>query len=119
MRNTHRKYRLVRPPDDNYRPETCPAVQCPAYLKGWVSAVDLSSDLGQRQAAYIRTLSGRAFTEETPGRFYFEAGQSCFQTHWVRQDIFLADQRLHTRGVDWVEDLAEHQDLLAKEIANG
>jgi hypothetical protein len=89
-------------------PATCEEVSCQHYLNGWHSAIDESTDLGQRQAHYIRKQSGRGFAEY-PGRewngkmidaltaanrplsdfepvgdnitvFEFKPGQACFQS---------------------------------------
>lgn len=90
---------------NDYVPATCEEVSCQNYLNGWQSVIDESTDLGQRQAHYIRTLSGRGFREitgamlnemlrhkaeakgedwtpvaDTMTVFTFEPGQRCFQS---------------------------------------
>lgn len=62
-------------------------MECPHYNFGWVTVVDPSTPLGERQAHYIRKQSGRSFKEKRDSvagaliRFIFEPGQKCFQTH--------------------------------------
>lgn len=124
-------YQLLAPLETHWRPATCAEVDCPAYLYGWLTVVDPASDLGQRQAHYIRTQSGRKFTEEpTPGgiEFRFEPGQICFRQHQApleREPLYVVrggdhrgdplgiGAREHTRPEYWVEDFAEHQQALA------
>ena len=121
MSRLHRTFGLQRPPDSRYRAETCAATDCAAYRMGWVTAVDESTELGRRQARYIRG-SGKAYREARRSgltEFLFDPGQDCWETHYIRREVFTADQRVHTTGAFWVEDFAEHQDRLAKEIANG
>lgn len=47
----------------DYEPATCEEINCEHYLKGWVSAFDETTDLGQGQAHFIRHGSGRPFRE--------------------------------------------------------
>lgn len=105
----------------------CEQVGCEAWTRGWDSVIDESTDLGQQQAAYIRTRSGRSFREQKRGDgltvFRFEAHQRCFAEHRTRPEIYLVRdgdhrgnptgrQRQHTRPADWVEDMAENQGRL-------
>lgn len=88
-------YQIKAPISTHWRPATCEEVDCPHYLQGWLSAIDETTELGQRQAHYIRHDSGRKFVEtrgyefpddpmgqrripETLTVFRFEAGQKCF-----------------------------------------
>jgi len=122
MRRLHRTFGLQRPPDSRYRAESCAAVDCAAYTMGWITAVDETTNLGRRQGRYIRG-SGKAYTARRMRsgltEFLFDPGQDCWEQHYIRREVFTADQRVHTTGAFWVEDFAEHQDRLAKEIANG
>lgn len=116
----------------------CQSVGCEAYRRGWDTMVDLATDLGKRQAAYIRTRSGRTFTELPVGTldgsdqaviFRFEPGQRCFADHHTRPAVYLVrggDHRGNTGLIrehvdpgDWVEDFAEHQDRLADRLRQG
>lgn len=131
-------YSVLAPASTHFRRATCEEVECPYAVSGWATVVDEGTELGQRQADYIRRSSGRKFTaERTPEgltRFVFAANQECFSEHKVRVDrdeIFLvrggdfrgdptgARPRQHVRPEDWVEDFAEHQQALADRIERG
>lgn len=116
-------YRIRRPRESHTRPATCEDVECEAYRAGWVSTIDERTELGQRQAHYIRTLSGRGFLEEATAdgltRFLFRPGQPCFTQHRVaieREPVYLAlsthrTARRHTAAT-WQEDHATEVDRL-------
>lgn len=115
----------------------CERFGCASHAHGWRTVVDERLDLGQRQAHYIRTQSGRRFTERRREdgltEFTFEAGQACFKQHklpaegaerFIRRG---GDWRgnptgevyEHARPDDWVEDFAEHQDRIQQAIERG
>ncbi len=130
-------YQIVTPLSTHFRPATCDEVGCEAQANGWMTRVDERTELGQRQAHYIRSKAGRAFREERDPAgltaFTFPPGQRCFQRHRVRLDRperFLrrdGDWRgnptgrvvQHTSPAHWQEDFAEHQDRIADQIARG
>lgn len=118
---------------------TCAEYECGAYLYGWDSFIDESTDQGQRQAHYIRKESGRRFTEERRDDgltvFHFEAGQQGFASRVITEDHSRHRRRLdrqeqfierggdfrgnptgqrhkHTRPDYWLESFALHQDKL-------
>lgn len=111
---------------------TCERYGCPRYERGWLTLIDESTELGQRQAAYIRTLSGRRFRERVEGgltHFEFYPEQTCFEEHFMSLEEdprFLrmgGDYRGDPRGEgvfqhrnmdDWVNDLGDHQDGLRR-----
>ena len=112
----------------------CKDVGCPHWAHGWETTVDERTSLGQAQAAYIRTRSGRTQTERKTAEgltvFRFEAFQRCFQEHRTRPDVFTrrhGDWRgnpsgqsyQHTHAMDWVEDFAENQQRLNDAIQKG
>lgn len=134
----YKTYTVAAPLTTHFRPATCEEVECPYAVHGWATVVDESTELGQRQADYIRRSSGRRFTaERTPEgltRFVFAPNQECFtdhQTRVEREGVFLVrggDHRgdpsglrpyQHVRPEDWVEDFAEHQQGLADRIERG
>lgn len=130
----YQTYQAVRPRSTHTRPATCREVDCEAFHKGWTTTVDVSSDLGRRQANYIRLRSGRHFTAAETGplvTFTFPPGQKCFAEHRVdvdRPTIFLrrgGDWRavtsdpVHLTEADWVDDFANHQAKLAEIIERG
>jgi hypothetical protein len=136
----YKTYSIVAPRSTHWVDATCAEVDCVHYLHGWQSVIDEATELGQRQAYYIRKQSGRAFREERRPdgltAFTFEAGQPCFaaQRHQRRLDrpeLYIVrdgdhrgnprgtPQRQHVRAADWVEDFAEHQQQLADEHQKG
>lgn len=128
-------YGIEAPSSTHFRAASCAEVNCSAYLNGWRTVVDTGSELGQRQADYIRRESGRLFTvEETePDQltFVFEAGQKCFRQHRKRLDreplyvVRDGDHRGNPRGTSaqrhsgpdaWLDDFANHQQQLADRL---
>jgi len=136
-------YQVVSPIETHTRPASCAEADCGAYIHGWKTTVDESTELGQGQAHYIRKESGRAFTEQVePGLtvFTFDAGQRCFAAgeHRVpldRPEFYIVregdhdgkrwrnprgtDPYRHANGADWVDDFANHQQRIADRIAEG
>lgn len=115
---------------------SCERAGCGPYRSGWVTTVDESTDLGKSQAHFIRTQSGRKFTERRREdgltEFAFEAGQRCFGRHRVPMEgaeRFLVQPgdwrgttgpvREHTSAQFWVEDFAEHQDKISSAFQRG
>lgn len=112
----------------------CEQVGCEAWRHGWDSVIDESTQLGQQQAAYIRTQSRRTFREARTDAgltvFRFEAHQRCFAEHRTRPEIYLVRdgdwrgnptgrRRQHTRPADWVEDMQENQGRLIEAQERG
>ena len=132
-------YLIAVPLATHWRPATCEEVGCVQYLNGWASLIDETSELGQRQAHYIRHDRTRRHTEErTPDgltRFTFEAGQKCYGASSHRRRLDRVERyavrggdwrgnprgefREHVRPEDWVEDFGEHQDRLKTVIERG
>jgi len=126
-------YAISSPISTHYRDGTCDEAGCLAQRHGWQTNVDETSDIGQRQAHYIRKLSGRRFTERRTEigltAFVFEAGQRCFAAHKVsleRPEFYIVRDgdwrgnprgtptRVHSSADSWVDDFASHQDQLAR-----
>lgn len=129
----YQTYRISSPRDTLVR-AACEQVRCAAWRLGWEMKVDESTDLGKRQAAYLRNKSGRTFRERRTEIgltvFQFEAGQRCFQDHKTRPELFIVRDgdwrenptgrtRQHTRPQDWVEDFGEHQQKLVDSQKRG
>jgi hypothetical protein len=92
----------------------------------------MSTDLGARQAQYIRMFSGRKYkTQRTRAgltAFIFFPDQDCFNTHYVsleREPLYIVrggDWRGNPEQVravrrteeQWVDDFSEHQQKIAK-----
>jgi hypothetical protein len=120
-------FTVSAPLSTHFRPGTCGEAGCQAHEHGWRTVVDETTDLGQRQAHYIRTKSGRHFTEErdpSGTAFTFPAGEQCFATHQVsleRPELYVVrggdwrgnptgEVRRHTAPEFWVEEFAENLD---------
>lgn len=131
-------YEIRAPKSTHFRPASCEEVECQAHARGWRTLVDVNTELGARQAFYIRKTAGRAYSEEAqPGGrvvFTFLAGQKCFREHVVPTDrppLFIVregdwrgnprqiEPRIHTRPEDWVDEFANHQSALAEQVKRG
>lgn len=122
---------------DFWRTVTCEEAKCEAWRFGWETAIDLNTELGQAQAAYIVKRSGRRFSQEREGdliRFVFTPGQQCFREHKVaveREPLFIVRPgdargnprpdrtRRHKRGADWVENMQEEFGKVAEDRKRG
>jgi len=119
-------YEVAQPTRTHTRPGTCAEVNCANRERGWKTVVDVSTELGKKQAQYIRMHSGRAYSHTQAGTivtFVFSPGQTCFSEHRVslqREPLFriiggdwrgnplgLPTQRL--RPADWLDSFGEHQ----------
>lgn len=122
-----RDYVVHMPPDRWFR-AACEQVGCEAWLNGWESSIDESTPLGQAQAAYIRTQSGRTFRELRSAAgltvFRFAPRQRCFAEHRTRP-VRLAVAtggivlRTHSSLADLAEDYTEHCGNLAAKFERG
>ncbi len=118
-------YQIAAPLATHWRPATCEEADCLAYLHGWQTSVDETTELGQQQAHYIRHDKTRKHAERRAETgltvFRFEAGQACFTAHRLpvgRPERFLVvggdwrgnpagiPPREHTKPDFWVEDMA-------------
>lgn len=133
----YKTYSIASPIATHTREARCEEVECDAHANGWVSAIDVSTDLGSKQANYIRLHSGRHIsstqTDGTVVRFTFPAGQQCFAEHRVsleRPALFIVrggDWRGNPAGIrpvqrkaeDWVDDFATHQQRVADAVKKG
>ena len=134
--HVYKTYQIVSPLSTHWRDGTCEEAGCKGYEFGWQTAVDEATDLGARQAHYIRRQSGRRFTERRTEigltAFVFEPGQTCFATHKVpleRPELYVVrggdwrgnprgDVRRHSSPDAWVDDFATHQDRIDR-VING
>lgn len=132
----YQTYEIRAPKETHWRPATCQEVDCDAYQNGWITTLDTATELGARQAEYIRLHSGRHYTARPLGEhvfaFTFPAGQRCFQQHHVpleREPLYvvrggdwrqhLGAERRHVHADDWVDDFATHQQAVADRIEKG
>lgn len=132
----YKTYAVVSPIPTHWRPATCAEVDCPHYLNGWRTRIEnLTPDL-----LHAAKTSGRRYTVQqiAAGESYlvFAAGQLCFASsrhskkldrpplYVVRDGDWRGNprrtrDRVHLNPANWVEDFAEHQQVLADEIEKG
>jgi hypothetical protein len=129
---------IVAPKETHTVPATCEEVECEQYVRGWQMKIDLGTDLGQKQAYYIKHHSGRAYKviDQYDGlvTLEFRSGQPCFREHRKsieRDPIFRVrggdargnplrtPTRVHKKPEFWVEEFAENQDRIATAIEKG
>lgn len=133
----YKTYAIQSPIATHYRAATCHEVDCPNYLKGWSSPLDISTVKGADAANWIRMHSKRSFTYAQQGyivTFHFPPGQNCFTPHKVslqRPELFVVQggdwrgnpmsiaEYKHKTAENWVEDCALHQDKLAEAVKRG
>ncbi len=133
----YQTYQWLAPKASHFRPATCEEVECQEYLLGFVVTVDEHTELGQKQAHYIRHDRSRRHEEirtidSTLTEFIFEPGQTGFgHQHQVqiRPEIFVkkdGDFRGNPTGrkqilsqQDWKDDFGEHLENLADEQEKG
>lgn len=135
----YKTFAISQPLATHFRPATCAEVECGPHVNGWSTTVDESTELGRRQAGYVRGRSGRRFTQErTPAGltvFTFEAGQPCFAAdkhqvplerpvnHYTWQGDWRVNPSRHDvtamRGDDWVDAFVNHQDRLKTTLERG
>jgi hypothetical protein len=132
-----KSYSWRQPLATHFRKVTCAEFGCKAYRHGWVTLVDVSTELGQRQYHYITHDRTRRHHEEKTGTglisFTFPPGQEFFAgspQHEHRRPIgydpvtlvhggdFRGNPRQTPSRVmrpqDWVDDFATHQETLAR-----
>lgn len=135
----YKSHVLSQPLTTHWRRATCAEVDCPRYLNGWKTVLDMSTADGQNCALWIRQMSGLHFTESVTGpnevTFLFPAGQMCARAdrHRLplgRPPLMLVrggDHRGNPTGYvrrfgkaeDWRDDLGEHLDVLRDQKARG
>ena len=132
----YQTYSVSAPLATHWRPATCAEVDCPHYLNGWTTTVDTSTDLGQKQAAYIVGGATRGHVATMVGagmwEFRFGPGQKCFraETHRVpleRDAVFRKAagdfrafgrvQTLSERA--WLDDFGAHQEHVKDVVERG
>lgn len=133
----YQTYQIVAPLSTHWRVATCEEVDCPALERGWTTTVDEQTNLGKKQAHYIRREAKRSFTEEKLPTgltaFRFKPGQTCFRQHKTRverEEIFVRRdgdwrgnptqaRRRYDRPDQWVDDFATHQEDIARHHERG
>lgn len=131
-------FQISSPIQTHTVPATCEEVECSLYANGWRMRVDLQTELGQKQAYYIKHHSGRSYKVESQAdglvTLIFAPNQPCFQQHRKkngRPEIYRVKggdsrgnplrtlTRVHKKPEFWVEEFAENQDRLKTAIERG
>jgi hypothetical protein len=129
----YQTYSITSPHDRKIK-AACEEVGCGAWLSGWESTIDESTELGRKQGAYIRQQSGRTFREQRTAAgltvFRFDSHQRCFADHQTRPEVYAVRdgdwrgnptgrRRVHQNAADWTEDFGEHQQRIADQHERG
>lgn len=131
-------FQVLAPKSTHTVPATCEEVECDQYARGWRMVVDLETELGQKQAYYIKHSSGRKYTvvgqQDGLVTLEFAKEQPCFREHRrriARPEIYRVKGgdsrgnplrtpvRTHKKPEFWVEEFAENQDRLKTQIERG
>ena len=136
----YRTFSATNPRSTHTRPASCEEIDCQHFLTGWNTVVDEGTELGARQAHYIRHDRSRSHREhQDPDLggtvFFFPPGQRCFRADQHRVSLFrppiLTTRRGDWRGSpdnwcrrfvrpeDWVDDFATHTDQIAERRRRG
>jgi hypothetical protein len=135
----YKTYSMTMPARTHWRPATCEEVLCMAFLNGFATTVDTSTELGRKQYHFITRDRERSPKAEKAGEtlvtFTFPPGTPCFarRDHKValeRPAHFLVTggdfrgnptgmRRRHANGAEWAEDCAEHLDRVNTERNRG
>lgn len=131
-------FQVISPMKTHTRVASCEEVECDHYARGWVIKIDLGTDLGQRQARYIKYDSGRSYqvVDQRDGliTLRFKQGQPCFTEHRVkvgRPEIYRVKGgdhrgnplrtpvRTHKKPEFWLEEFQENQERLKRATEKG
>jgi hypothetical protein len=134
----YKTYGMSMPLKTHWRAATCEEVDCEAWRNGWVTTVDLSTDLGKKQYDLITHDRERRYTMQrvslTLVKFVYGPGFPCFARSQHRTPLprparyivahgdwrgYLERPRVHQRAEDWVEDFALHHDQIRTAIERG
>lgn len=126
----YKTYEVRAPLSTHWRTITCEQAGCLAQLNGFQVRTDESTDLGARQAAYIRHHARRPHREARENSltvFTFPPGTDCFTQHQTRRSRpplyvvrsgdwrqYLSRPQVHSSPEAWVDDFASHQGRLAR-----
>jgi hypothetical protein len=132
----YKSYSWRQPLQTHFRRVPCAEFQCRDFRNGWVTLVDIATELGRRQFDYLSHDKTRQWHMEKTGTslvsFTYPPGQHGFDgpkhEHYrpVGYDPVMlvhgGDWRGNPRGIpaqimrpaDWIDDFATHQDRLAR-----
>jgi len=132
--NAYETFSLRQRPAPRARRASCEEAGCAWWPAGFELRVDETTDLGQRQAAYLRADTSRPKPVERPAAgltlFQYPPGTRCHGEHWIETEtLYLvrggdwrgqtSPTRQHTRPEHWVEELGENQQRILDAQARG
>jgi hypothetical protein len=135
----YKSYAMRAPISTHWRQASCEEVDCESFLQGFVTTVDLTTELGQRQYDYLSHDKERSYhmqrVSETLVKFVYGPGNRCFSSNKHRTAIGRPprllvvggdwrgnprrEKRVHRNIDDWVDDARNHQDKIARIIQRG
>jgi hypothetical protein len=135
----YKTYAMRSPVRTHWRPATCEEFECQDYKYGFVTTIDVSTELGQRQHHFLTHDTKRRYHIQrvslTVFKFVYGPGNICmgYRDHRVpigrppkllvvggdwrgnpRQEIVR-----HQRVEHWVEDFSLHTAMLAQKVQRG
>jgi hypothetical protein len=128
----YKSYSVLAPPRSHFRKATCEEYECIGWKYGFVTTVDLSTDLGQRQYHFLTHDKKRTYSMQRVSlelvKFIYKPGTICMDWDSHRVPIgrpprlYVADgdwrgnptgrYRIHDRIEHWVEDFGLNQNKL-------
>lgn len=137
----YQSYEISRPLSTHWRKATCEQIECPGWTQGYEVVVDERTDLGQRQAAYLRDQlpirSGRPVAKQYQDdmlmtHFVFAPGTECMRAgeHRTSNDRppnflkLIGDRQHGVSGVlvrhsgadSFVDDMSTHLEKISGQI---
>lgn len=124
----YRTFSAKAPISTHWRKATCAEADCDAYLNGWVTTVDVSTDLGKKQYHFITHDKERSYKEQRVDeryvQFTYAPGNRCFGKQHVvsleRPNLYIvrdgdwrqyvSPSRQHTKAEFWIEEMQEQFD---------
>lgn len=135
----YKSYTMRAPVRTHWRPATCEEYECLDYQYGWVTTIDLSTDLGQKQYHYLTHDKERRYSMQRLSlsivKFIYGPGHRCFRSDEHKVAVGKppkllvvggdwrgnprGEVRVHTRIEDWVDDSRVHQDKISTLVKRG
>ena len=72
-------YQATFPLESHWRQASCKEVDCPNYVMGWVTRVQIGSSLNDYIKQSSKARKYKIVREGELSAYYFEAGQECFK----------------------------------------
>lgn len=137
----YKTFTASAPFSSHWRPATCEEYECDDFLYGFVTTIDFSTELGQKQLHHLTKVDKeRKYSLQRTGPFevkiIYGPGNPCFRRQYHRVPIgrppfYLvsegdwrgnprrAQPYRHRRPEDWVDQFANHQSEIAESVRRG